>query len=233
MAGFVLCAGGLATLLEFRGSPLHEAIASAPLRRLMLGAVMAGFVAAPVYSPWGKRTGAHINPAVTCSCYRLGRIGGRDALFYTVFDFVGAGRAPPLPLWAIVAPFGDELLSYGTTQPGPAGIWIAFAAEFVIAFVLMIVLLSALGSKRREKHAGLLVAALIGLYIAVESPLSGMSLDPARSFGSALLAGQWHGLWLYLVAPPLAMLPATELYRRLCPASFARLPHYPLPAETP
>ena len=83
----------------------------------------------------------------------------------------------------------------------------------------------------RLKYAGLLLAALIGLYIAIESPLSGMSLNPARSFGSALLAGQWHGIWLYFVAPPMAMLLAAEVYRRACPGSIARLPHYPVSAE--
>ncbi|WP_188764372.1 aquaporin [Sandarakinorhabdus glacialis] len=63
----------------------------------------------------------------------------------------------------------------------------------------------------------MLLAALIGLYIAVEGPLSGISLNPARSFGAALLAGQWNGMRLYFVAPPLAMLLATEVDRRARP----------------
>ena len=75
----------------------------------------------------------------------------------------------------------------------------------------------AIASAPLGRFAGLLLAALIGLYIAIESPLSGMSLNPAHSFG----------------APPLAMLLATELYRGVCPASIATLPHYPVPAEKP
>lgn len=231
LAGFVLCAGVLATLLEYPGSPLHQAIGSPSLRLLALGAAMAVFVAALVYSPWGRRTGAHINPAVTWSFYRLGRIGTWDALYYTIFQFLGAFVAPPLLLWVIGAPFGHERIRYGTTQPGPPGEWVAFAAEFVISFVMMFVLLFALGSPRWQKRSGLLLGALIGIYIAVESPLSGMSLNPARSFGAALLAGQWHGIWLYFAAPSLAMLLAAELYRRARPASIISLPHYPVPAE--
>ena len=233
LAGFVLCAGGLATLLEYPGSPVNQAIGSPSLRHLALGAAMAVFVTTLVYSPWGKRTGAHINPAVTWSFYRLGRIGGWDALFYTIFQFAGALLAPLLLLWVIGAPFGHERIRYGTTQPGLPGEWVALAAEFAISFVMMLVLLFALGSQRWAKRSGLLIAALIGLYIAVETPLSGMSLNPARSFGAALLAGQWHGIWLYFAAPPLAMLLATELYRRARPASIISLPHYPVPVEKP
>ena len=233
LAGFVLRAGGLATLLEYPGSPVNEAINSTSPRHLALGIAMAIFVAALVYSPWGRRTGAHINPAVTWSFYRLGCIGGWDALFYTIFQFVGALLAPLLLLWVIGAPFEHERIRYGTTQPGTLGEWVAFAAEFAISFVMMLVLLFALGSPRWAKRSGLLLAALIGFYIAVETPLSGMSLNPARSFGAALLAGQWHGIWLYFAAPPLAMLLATELYRRARPASIISLPHYPVPVEKP
>ncbi len=79
--------------------------------------------------------------------------------------------------------------------------------------MLMLVLLLAINSERWEKAAGAFAAALIALYIALESPLSGMSLNPARSFGSALTAGQWTGMWLYFLAPVASMLLATEAYR--------------------
>ncbi len=232
LAGFVIVAGGVAPLLEYQGSPARTVIKSAPPRHAVLGSVMAVFVAALVYSPWGERTGAHINPAVIWSFSRLGRIGGWDALFCTLFQLIGAVIAPLLPLWLIGRPFGHEKIRYGTTQPCPPGEWVAFAAEFVISFVLMLVLLFALGSKAWEKGSGLLLAALIGLYIAVESPLSGMSLNPARSFGAALTAGQWTGIWVYFVAPPLAMLLAAEVYRRARPATIAGLSHYPVATET-
>ncbi len=76
--------------------------------------------------------------------------------------------------------------------------------------MLMLVLLLAINSERWEKAAGAFAAALIALYIAFESPLWGMSLNPARSFGSALTAGQWTGMWAYFLAPVASMLLATE-----------------------
>jgi aquaporin Z len=84
--------------------------------------------------------------------------------------------------------------------------------------VLMLAVLTALGSGRLMRYAGIVAASLVALFIAVESPISGASMNPARSFGSALGAGAWSALWVYLVGPPLGMLIAAELHRRRVPA---------------
>jgi len=115
----------------------------------------------------------------------------------------------------IGAPFADTKVKFATTQPGPEGPPVAFAAEFLISFILMMALLMAINSERLEKAAGAIAAGLIGIYIAVESPLSGMSLNPARSLGSALTVGQWNGLWVYFIAPMMATLLAAEVYMML------------------
>lgn len=215
LMAFMLAAGAFTTLFEYPGSPVRQAISSDLLRHVCLGAVMGCVTAAIIYSPWGQKSGAHINPAVTWSFFRLGKITRIDALFYTLFQFAGAMLAPVLLLWAIGAPFSHPEVRYATTQPGPAGAPVAFAAEFVISFVLMLALLMAINSARLERAAGAIAAVLIAVYIALESPLSGMSLNPARTFGSALTAGQWTGLWLYFVAPVASMLLATEVYLRM------------------
>jgi aquaporin Z len=163
----------------------------------------------------GAEVGRAHQSAVTWSFFRLGKITRTDALFYTLFQFAGAILAPIILFWAIGTPFGHPDVKYATTQPGPEGILVAFVAEFVISFVLMLALLIAINSARFEKAAGAIAAVLITVYIAVESPLSGMSLNPARSFGSALTAGQWKGIWVYFVAPVVSMLLATEVYLRL------------------
>jgi len=84
----------------------------------------------------------------------------------------------------------------------------------VIAFVLMTTVLAANASLRLMRWTGVFAGALVTLYIAVEAPISGMSLNPARSVASALPSGLWHGIWIYLTAPLLGMLLAAELHLR-------------------
>lgn len=229
LAFFVVSASLATTLLEYPGSPVHRAIGSAFGRRVVLGVVMGAVIAAVVYSPWGKRSGAHINPAVTWTFFRLGKIRGWDAAFYTAAQFGGAALAAQLMGLVIGAPYRHPVIDHVVTKPGTAGPLAAFAAESAISFVLMLVLLYAITSERLEKLAGAFAGVLIAVYLAFETPLSGMSLNPARSFGSALAAGHWASLWLYFVAPPAAMLLAAELYLRLGGAAALRHgPTYPV-----
>ncbi len=212
LMAFMLGAGAFTTLFLYPGSPVQQALPSEFARHAGLGLVMAFVTAGIIYSPWGQKSGAHINPAVTWAFFRLGKIKLPDALFYTLFQFLGALPAPVLLLWAIGPPFSHPEVRYATTQPGPEGVLVAFVAEFVISFILMLVVLVAMNSERLEKTVGAIVGLLIGVYIAVESPLSGMSLNPARSFGSAVTAAQWKGIWLYFVAPVASMLLAAEVF---------------------
>jgi aquaporin Z len=106
---------------------------------------------------------------------------------------------------------------YVTTRPGSHGALLAAAAELAISTTLMLVVLTAVGVRRLMRYAGLLSAALVALFIALESPLSGASMNPARSFASALGAGEWDALWVYLVGPTLGMLAAAELHRLRVP----------------
>jgi len=233
LLAFMIGAGAFGTLFLYPGSPVSQALPSDFARRTALGACM-GVVTFGVVTAIGPRTGAHINPAVTWSFYRLGKISGWNSFFYTLAQFAGAMIAPVLLLAAIGAPFADAKVKYATSRPGPAGDLVAFAAEFVISFILIIAVLISLDSKRLEKLTPAIIGVLIAVFIAFESPLSGMSLNPARSFGSALTAGQWDGLWVYFTAPVLAMLLATEAYRlmrarrqRLVTADYEADPHYP------
>lgn len=216
LAFFMINAAWITTLLEYPGSPVHQAIESKFLRRIPLGIAMGVVIAIIIYNPGGKRSGAHINPAVTWAFLRLGKIGKRDAFFYTVFQFLG-GIAAAFTMKALLGePFTHMKVRYATTFPGPEhGPWVAFVAEFIITFILMLVVLLFMGNKKLEKFTGAAVAFLIMVYLWFETPLSGMSLNPARTFGSALAGGVWDGLWVYLTAPPLAALLAAELFVRM------------------
>jgi aquaporin Z len=101
------------------------------------------------------------------------------------------------------------------TVPGEAGVAVAFLAEVAITFVLMLTVLFVSNAPRLARYTGLFVGGLVFLYITFEAPLSGMSMNPARSFASAFLSGNWTGWWVYFTAPPLGMCLASELYVRL------------------
>ncbi|HZH30689.1 MAG TPA: aquaporin [Pyrinomonadaceae bacterium] len=219
LAGFVVGAGLLTTLLEHPDALLHQSIGQLPplLRRVPLGLVMGAYIAGIIYSPWGKRSGAHINPSVTWAFYSLGKIKLRDALLYTLAQFTGAICAAQLLKVTLGRWYSHPSVNYTATMPGREviGTELAFAAEFVISFLMMLVMLIAINSERLEKLAGLFAGLLIGIYLIVEAPFSGMSMNPARTFGSALAARQWSDWWVYFTAPPLAMLLAGAVYRRL------------------
>ena len=83
-----------------------------------------------------------------------------------------------------------------------------------MSFGMMMVVLWMSNRPSLARFTGLCAGLLVWTYITIEAPLSGMSINPARTFGSALLAGDFSGLWIYFTAPPLGMLLAAELYTR-------------------
>src|SRR5262245_18333171 len=86
---FMLSAFTFAILLEHPASPVHQAIANSMARRLLMGLAMGGTAIAIIHSPWGKQSGAHINPATTLAFYHLGKVSRWDAVGYIVAQFVG------------------------------------------------------------------------------------------------------------------------------------------------
>jgi aquaporin Z len=101
------------------------------------------------------------------------------------------------------------------TLPGTHGLAVAFICEVAISFILMRMVLSLGRSTRLGPYTGWFVGALLCLYITFESPLSGMSMNPARSLASAIVSRRWDALWIYFIAPAFGMLSAAELERRL------------------
>ena len=211
---FMASASMLTTLLEYPGSSLHRAVPAMGWRLVILGVGMGLVVVGIVYSPWGKRSGAHINPSVTWAFFRLGKITFWDAVFYTVAQFAGAVLTIQIMRLLLGAPYRDAAVNFAMPKAGPPGVVVAFAAEFAITFLLMIVLLFMLNCKALEKWVGAVIAALIALYLFFETPLSGMSMNPARTFGSAVAAHEWKTLWIYFFGPTLATLLAAEIYCR-------------------
>jgi len=224
LAAFMLSASVFGTLLEYPGSPIHQALPDPATRRGIMGAAMGLTAVGLVYSPWGSRSGAHFNPAVTLTFYRLGKIARVDAIWYVVAQFAGGIGGMVVAMQLIHRPLADPAVSYVVTRPGPRGPGVAFVAEVVISFLLMLTVLSVSNARRLAHWTGICVGILVATYIFVEAPLSGMSMNPARTLGSAFAAWNWTSLWVYFTAPPLGMLTAVAAYRRR-PVFCAKLYH--------
>lgn len=154
-----------------------------------------------VYSPWGKRSGAHMNPAVTFTFWRLGKIAPWDAFFYVLAQFLG-GISGVLLVGALLRPWvSHPAVNYAVTTPGAYGTIGAFFAELLISFVLMSVILTISNTETLARYTGLFAGALVATYIIFEAPISGMSMNPARTFGSAFSAHVWTAWWIYFTAP--------------------------------
>jgi aquaporin Z len=211
---FMLSACVFATLLQHPASPVAQVIQQPLLQRFLMGLAMALTAIGLVYSPWGKQSGAHLNPAVTLTFFRLGKIAPWDALLYIMAQFVGGILGVMLAATLLRQCIADPAVNYVVTVPGSCGPGVAFVAEVAITFVLMFVVLQVSNNRALNRFTGLCAGILVAMYITLEAPLSGMSMNPARTFGSAWSAQVWTALWIYFIAPPLGMLLAAELYVR-------------------
>jgi aquaporin Z len=195
--------------------PASPAIALDPLlRRALMGLAMALTAIGIIKSPFGKRSGAHFNPAITLTFYRLGKIGGCDAAFYILAHFAGAIAGVGLSALLLGAKLAVPQVNYAVTIPGLGGPVAAFAAETFMAALLMTTVLVTSNRPRLAPYTTWLVGLLIACYIVVFAPISGFSINPARTVGSAVFAHTWTSIWIYFTAPLLGMLGAAEIFVR-------------------
>ena len=211
---FMLSALGFTLLLEHPASPLRQVLDDAFLRRALMGCAMGATLIALVYNRFGQRSGAHYNPAFTATFWRLGKIAPADALGYALAQFAGGILGVALLALGFSMWLGDSRVQYAVTLPGARGVGAAFTGEVAIAFSQMLLVLVASNTKRLNKWTGVFAAIGVATYITFEAPISGMSMNPARTLGSAIGAGNYTALWLYFAAPLIGVLLAAELYVR-------------------
>lgn len=209
---FSVCA--LATLFQHPASPIRQSVMDALLRRTFLGMAVGTTVVAIVMSPWGKQSGGHFNSPITFAFYRLGKVELWDACFYVIVQFSGAISGVAIAPFLLRGTPANSAVQYAKTAPGLYGVAAAFFGELTISFLLMITILFATNAKTLARYTPYFVGALYAIFIAIELPLSGMSMNPARTFGSAFFARYWHALWIYFIAPTLGMLVAGEVFLR-------------------
>jgi aquaporin Z len=211
---FMISAAGMTTLLQHPASPVAGWSEVPVLRRVPMGLAMGLTSAALIYSPLGARSGAHMNPAVTLTFLRLRKIAPIDAAGYVLAQFGGALAGIATATFVLAGLPAHPSVNYAATVPGRTGLLIAFAAELVISFVLMSLVLRMSNTPRLSRFTGLGASLLVATYIIVEAPISGMSMNPARTLGSNAFASLFSTLWIYFVAPPVGMLLAGEWYAR-------------------
>ena len=162
-----------------------------------------GAIALMIYA-FGHISGAHINPAVTIPMIITKKIGVSDGIGYIIFQLIGAVAAAGT-LKAILPELGAKVNF--ATQGGPSelinnSVNSAFAIEAILTFFLVLVIfMSAVHKKASPGWHGFTIGGMVFLIHLVAVPLTGASVNPARTFGPALISGFWEFHWLYWAAP--------------------------------
>ncbi|MET7308724.1 aquaporin [Streptomyces sp. NPDC005571] len=179
---------------------------------VLSGAILTGLI----FSPPGRRSGGHLNPAVTVSLWLMGAFPGRSVLPYVLAQLAGSAAGTGLGRLVWGRAVSLPSVNYAAIVPAPT--WQP-ASVFVAEAGSMTIIIVAVGFTMAHGRYARLVPYVIGLsvalVIAVLGPRSGGSINPARQFGPAALAGQGTDLWIYLVAPVLGAVLGTWLHRLL------------------
>ena len=197
---FVLVFGGSAAIVSAGLEPAPVLIVAA----LAFGlALLAGLYA------FGEVSGGHFNPAVSLAMFLDKRLPSNELIGYWIAQFAG-GILAAIALW-IVSTRDDVAAT--TTVPGVFGNGSAFLMELVFTAIFVGVILQASVSGRFGGSALLAIPlALVAVHLAA-IPFSGASVNPARTFGPDLIGGEWDGIWIYLIAPPLGAILAVLIHR--------------------
>ncbi len=215
VALFMVFLALMSVVLEYPGSPVNKLLPLGWVRRALMGIAAGASLACVIYSPWGQRTGAHINPAVTLAMGLIRRIRLRTTLFYITAQLTGAILGMSVAELLLGRYLSHPKVDHIATTPGDAGEPWAFVGELSFSFALMTLILVLTSRPKWAPYTGLAVAITVAVFTATAAPLSGMSMNPARTLGAAIFGHDWHSLWIYFVAPPAGMLLAATLYARL------------------
>jgi MIP family channel proteins len=178
------------------------------------------FVVCAMVAALGHLSGAHINPGVTLAFWSVRRFAGRDVMPYILAQCFGATAAAAL-LRAVLGTAGHV----GATLPA-VGTWPALVVEGLLSFALMFVIMAVATDARATTGGGggippIAIGLTVGFSALMGGPLTGASMNPARSFGPALVSVVWTAHWVYWVGPFAGMLAAARVYDALRPADLS------------
>lgn len=176
----------------------------------LITALAFGLVIVAMAYSIGNVSGCHINPAVSIAMLVSGKMSVKDFCGYLVAQFAGAIS-------------GAALLNFivkDTTQLGTNALYhdsamMSFAIECILTFVFVIAILGVTSRESNGNVAGLVIGGALVLVHLLGIPFTGTSVNPARSFGPALIAGNLNGIWVFLLAPLVGSAAAAVVYRFL------------------
>jgi aquaporin Z len=216
LAEFVGTALLLAVGLSFvifdwgEGTPMDKWVPDPGTRRLMTGFLFGTTGCLVTISPVGKISGAHINPAVSIAFWLRGKMKLHAMIGYVISQMLGAvAGCLPLLLWGRQG----ASIHYGNTVPGAAGLWPAFIGEVLTTAALVTLLFVFVSNKKLRNYTPYTMPFLYSFMVWAESPLSGCSTNPARSFGPAVVSGDYTAYWLFWAAPVVGVLLVVGLFR--------------------
>ncbi len=196
------------------------ALAGGPGGAGLVGVALAhGLALMIVVYAWGAVSGGHANPAVTFGLVVAGKITWERAIWYWVAQFIGAALAAYLLLYLVGAASGLGATTGPLSVGAAADPLKAIVVEAVLTFFLVIAVFGSAVSGRNGNAAGAAIGLVLAMDILMGGPLTGASMNPARSFGPALALLNFSYLWIYLVGPLLGGAAAGLLYSRVFPAA--------------
>ena len=205
----LLVLGGLSFVIVMfgEGSRVAAFLPDEGVRRAITGFLFGLTGALIAVSPVGLESGAHINPAVTLGFWLMGKLESRVAIGYALAQIGGACLgALPLLIWGSLG----RSVEFGATAPGAGySAWAALIGEAVTTFALIAGLCIFLGFRKLRPYTPALMPPLFSFMVYAEAPISGTSCNPARSFGPAIISGEWDSWWIYWVGPVIGTLAAT------------------------
>jgi aquaporin Z len=207
------------------GSPMLRLLPSQVWRETITGFLFGTTGALIAVSPLGKESGAHLNPVVTLGFWLMRKLEARVAVGYTIAQLVGASVGVlPLLLWGAMG----QSVGFGATTPGAGySTTAAVVGEILTTFGLVAGLCVFLAFRHLRPFTPAMIPFLYAVMVPLEASVSGTSTNPARTFGPALISGQWEAWWVYWVGPLLgsviAIVVCSFLARRI---EVAKLYHF-------